>query len=385
MIFKIALVLLKTGIVYALLVFIETNVTSDKFQNFYYIAVFVSIYIWIFDFGAFFDTSKNGLEASGDKICRNLLIQFLCSPLIFSLLSIFFAKNIALLMVIFSTTSYLLLILKSTFISRDRIISSLFVDYFTMIPLYGLFYIYSDLFTALCVSIVIQLGLLLVSHQDSHLIFKRPSLKFEKFDKEMLVSNVFSLSGSYVDVFFARYFVGDLSLYILVREAILKIPSLLQPIYNNIFFPILLKDVRLFEKFFIFNALFYVALFLLGGSTLSLYFSAELINEMSLLLGVLVVLKGLSSLHGALMMSKLASDLSMIKNIVYLVVFILASSISYKFLLDFRGWMIVLISFYGFGLAYDIYILRKVNVLTLVNSTIIFSAYVLGLVFCLNY
>ena len=385
MIFKISLVLLKTCIVYALLVLIERNVTTEIFESFYYIAVFVSIYIWIFDFGAFFDTSKNGPEACAEKICRNVLIQVLCSPLIFASLTIYFGKAIALLMVIFSTTSYLLLILKSSFISRDKIIPSLLIDYFTMMPLYGLFYVYSEFSIALCISIAIQLGLLGWSLQCKHLTLKRPNLLFNKFDKEMFTSNVFSLSGSYVDVLFARYFVSDLSLYILVREAVLKIPSLLQPIYNNIVYPILLKDARSFEKFFLFNALFYATLFLCGAITLSLNRSSQLITEVSLFLGVLVVLKGLSSLHGALMMSKLASDLSMIKNIVYLLVFVLASLFSYQSALGFQGWMIVLISLYGLSLMYDVYILRKLNSLTLSNSATILSCYVAGLVVCINF
>ena len=385
MIFKTALVLSKTLIVYVLLVLIQENVTDEKFQSFYYIAVFVSIYIWVFDFGAFFYTSKNGVEVSVDKISRNLLIQLLCCPLIFLCLSLFFPQNIAILIVCYSITSYVLLILKSSFISRNRIISSLLMGYFAMVPFYALFYISLELSTALILSIILQFGLLVVSYRLNFLILKWPRLKFEKFDNQMLVSNLFSLSGSYVDVFFARYFVTDLSIYILVREAVMKIPSLLQPIYNNIFYPILLKDLRSFEKFFVLNAFLYMFLFLLGGAALALDLFSETTKTMSLLLGILVVLKGLGSLHGALMMSQMASHLSMVKNIIYLVSFVSASIFSLKFSLDFRGWLIMLTSFYGFSLLYDVYILHRLRVMSLLNSLLIFSTYVFGLVLCINY
>lgn len=385
MIFKTALVLFKIFIVYVLLVLIQENVSDDKFQNFYYIVVFVSIYIWVFDFGAFFNTSKNGIETSAAKISRNLLIQFLCTPLIFLSLSLFFSNNVAFLIVVFSIISYLLLVLKSSFISKNEIISSLLVDYLTLAPFYTFFYIYSDLTRALLTCIIIQIGFLVISYSKHYLILKSPSIKFDKFDKQMFISNIFSLPGSYIDVFFARFFVSDFSIYVLVREAVTKFPSLLQPIYNNIFYPILLKNIGSFQKFFIINAFIYIFLFLLAMTVLSFDIFSESINQMSLLLGVLIVLKGLSSIHGALMMTQMASHLSMIKNIIYLLVFILVSTFSIKFSLEFREWMILLISFYGLSLIYDVYIIYKLRVLTLPSSLLIFSSYVLGLYFCLNY
>lgn len=383
MIFKAALVLLKTLIVYILLVLIQEDVLEKQFQEFYYIVVCVSIYVWLVDFGVFFYTSKHGVEISADKITRNVLIQLLLSPIAFFCLSFYFTQTIAAHIITLCVMSYLLLILRASLISKSKMTNSLLVDYFSLVPFYALFYIYSELQTALFFCTVIQMCLLALSYRSRYLSFKRPELKFDRFDKQMLISNLFSLPGSYVDVLFARYFVADFSTYILIREAVMKIPSLLLPIYNNLVYPVLLVDFRSFDRFFIANAVLYISIFVVGWFAAA--FFPEPIQEISRLLSILVFLKGLSSLHGALMMSQMASHLSMIKNAIYFIGFVCASGVSLKLGLDFNGWAAMLVGSYGVALSYDMFILFRLKVMSVVNSSLISTSYILGFLLCINY
>ena len=383
MIFKGSLVLFKILIIYVLLVLIQGRVNDEIFLDFYYIVVFVSIYIWVYDFGTYYYTSKNGVNNSANKISRNLLVQLLSSPFLVIFLSLFTSNEVAVLIVGYSITSYLLLIFKASLINKNKIIYSLVIDYFSMAPLYALFYSFLDLSLALCVSIIVQLCLLILSYFYKYLVFAHPIFKFERFDSQMFVSNIFSLPGSYVDVFFAKYFVSDLSVYILVREAVMKMPSLLQPIYNNIFYPLLLKESKLFDRFFLFNAILYIIIFLIGWCFLTLESFSESTKVMVLLLGVLVVLKGFGSLHGALMMSQMASHLSMIKNIIFLVTFASASVFSFILMFNFKEWFFTVILFYSFCLLYDFYILYKLNMASFFNSSLIVFFYTFCLVLCM--
>ena len=117
---------------------------------------------------------------------------------------------------------------------------------------------------------------------------------------------------------------GNREEYILLREAIFKFPSLIQPIYLSIILPIISKKPHLRGKFFLSNLGMYCVISLI---TIPLYMWRDYISyvipdlnfSVMLLTLLIMILRGFGSSLGVIFMVSLDSLSSLLKNVWFVI------------------------------------------------------------------